>query len=85
MTIEKVTKIDKIEIVGEYKHIQVRERTDIVEDGEVISSSYHRWMIAPDQDFKHESEDVKFICNKFHTEANKKAYIENDLLIRKES
>jgi hypothetical protein len=68
MTIEKIKTIDKIEIVGDYKHIQVRERTDIVEDGNVISSSYHRWVIAPGQDYSNEHSDVQAICKQFHTQ-----------------
>ena len=66
--------IDKIEVFGDYKHIQVRERTDIVEDGNVISSSYHRWVIAPGQDYSNESADVKAMCQQFHTEEVINAY-----------
>ena len=46
MSLEKVVVIDKIEVV-ENGIIQVRQRTDIVEDGNTISSSYHRWTLAP--------------------------------------
>ena len=56
-------------MVGDYKHIQVRERTDIVEDGKVLSSTYHRWMIAPNQDHSQESADVQAMCKQFHTQA----------------
>ena len=68
MTIEKIKTIDKIEVVGDYKHIQVRERTDIVEDGNIISSSYHRWVIAPGQDYSNEHADVQAMCQQFHTQ-----------------
>ena len=68
MTIEKTKTIDKIEVVGTYKHIQVRERTDIVEDGEVISSSYYRWSISPGKDYSNESADVQAMCKQFHTQ-----------------
>lgn len=74
MAIEKTTTIDKIEVVGDYKHIQVRERTDIVEDGKVISSTYHRWVIAPNQDHSQESADVQAMCKQFHTQEVKDAY-----------
>ena len=67
MTIEKTKTIDNISVVGDYKHIQVRERTDIVENGKVISSSYHRWVIAPNQDHSNESADVQAMCKQFHT------------------
>ena len=74
MTIEKTKTIDKIEVVGDYKHIQVRERTDIVEDGKVLSSTYHRWVIAPNQDHSQESADVQAMCKQFHTQKVKDAY-----------
>ncbi len=69
MTIKKTKTIDRIEVVGDYKRIQVRERTDIVEDGKVLSSTYHRWMIAPNQDHSQESADVQAMCKQFHTQA----------------
>ena len=36
--IEKRIKIDKIEIVGDFRHIQTRLKVEIVEDGVVIGS-----------------------------------------------
>ena len=42
MAITKKTITDKIEVVGEFSHIQVREALQIIEDGVVISKSYHR-------------------------------------------
>jgi len=72
--IEKTKTIDNISAVGDYKHIQVRERTDIVEDGNVISSSYHRWVIAPGQDYSNEHADVQAMCQQFHTQEIVDAY-----------
>ena len=46
MALNKTKTIDKIEVVGEFKHIQVRERTDIVENSNVISSTYRRVSLA---------------------------------------
>jgi len=74
MAIEKTKTIDKIEVVGDYKHIQVRERTDIVEDGKDISNTYHRYVISPGQDYSNESADVKAVCQQFHTEEVINAY-----------
>ena len=56
MTIEKHTSIDKVEVL-EKGQIQVRQATRIVEDGEIISSSFHRHVLEPganlgDQDAK---------------------------------
>ena len=39
MSLSKQRIQDKIEIVGEYKSIQVRYSDQIIEDGQVISSS----------------------------------------------
>ena len=68
MALNKTKTIDKIEVVGEFKHIQVRERTDIVENSNVISSTYRRWVIAPNQDHSQESADVQAMCKQFHTQ-----------------
>jgi hypothetical protein len=71
---ESIKTIDKIEVVGEYKHIQVRERIDIVEDDNVMASSYRRWVIAPNQDHSQESADVQAMCKQFHTQEIIDAY-----------
>ena len=42
MALEKQRVQDKVEIVKEWKHIQVRFSDNILEDGKVISHSYHR-------------------------------------------
>ena len=42
MAITKETIEDKIEIVGEYKNIQIRTATIIKEDGVEINRSFHR-------------------------------------------
>jgi len=47
MPLTKQTVTDKIEIVGPYNHIQVREAVQVLEDGQVISQSYHRYVVSP--------------------------------------
>ena len=47
MSLTKQTVTDKIEIVGQFNHIQVREAIQVLEDGQVISQSYHRYVVAP--------------------------------------
>ena len=42
MSITKETVEDKIEVVGDYKTIQIRTATVIKEDGVEISRSFHR-------------------------------------------
>ena len=46
MALEKVVTEDKIEIVGEYKAVQVRTCTKVMEDGVELSSGYHRHVIT---------------------------------------
>ena len=43
MALEKIITIDKIEVVGEWKFIQVRERIDIKDGDQIISSSFERY------------------------------------------
>ena len=74
MAITKEEIQDKIEVVGEFKHIQVRTATVIKEDGKEISRSYHRHTVAPDSDSSNESADVKAMVKQFHTNEIKTAY-----------
>ena len=74
MAITKETIQDKIEIVGDFKHIQVRTAQVIKEDGVEISRSFHRHVVAPDSDSTNESADVKAMVTQFHTDSIKAAY-----------
>jgi len=62
------------EIRGEYKIIQEREKTAIVEDGKEISSSYHRRVLTPDADVSGESSEVQAIASAIWTDEVKAAY-----------
>ena len=77
MAITKETIQDKIEVVGDHKHIQVRTATVIKEDGVEISRSFHRHVVSPDSDSTNESADVKAMVAQFHTDEVKKAYAEH--------
>tara|TARA_Y100000592_G_C5292568_1_gene231566 strand:- start:46 stop:306 length:261 start_codon:yes stop_codon:yes gene_type:complete len=77
MAITKEIVQDKIEVVGEFKHIQVRTATVIKEDGVEISRSFHRHVVAPNDDSSKESADVKAMVAQFHTDAVKKAYADH--------
>ena len=74
MAITKEEIQDKIDVVGDFKHIQVRTATVIKEDGKEISRSYHRHTVAPDSDRSNESADVKAMVKQFHTNEIKTAY-----------
>ena len=77
MAITKEIIQDKIEVVGDFKHIQVRTATVIKEDGVELSRSFHRHVVSPDSDSTNESADVKAMVAQFHTDAIKKAYAEH--------
>ena len=66
MAITKTIEIGSIEIVTEYKHIQVRTDTVIKEDDKELSRSYHRHVITPDisaEDLAKEHAEVQTIAN----------------------
>ena len=50
------------EIRGEYKFIQEREKTAVMEDGKELSSSYHRRVLTPDADVSGESSEVQALA-----------------------
>jgi hypothetical protein len=66
MALEKQVVTDKVEVV-ENGTVQVRTATRIVEDGKVISSSYHRHVVAPGDDYSNEDARVQAICAATHT------------------
>jgi hypothetical protein len=74
MALTERTEQDKIEVVGQFKHVQVRTATVIERDGVEISRSFHRHVLAPDADITGESAEVQAICNAVHTQAVKDAY-----------
>ena len=74
MALEKVVTEDKIEIVGEFKAVQVRTCTKVLEDGVELSSGYHRHVVVAGQDYSNESAEVQAICQVLHTDAVIAAY-----------
>ena len=77
MALTEETIQDRIEIVGEFKKIQVRTATVIKRDGTEISRSFSRHVVAPNisaDDLANESTEVQAICNVVHTDAIKSAY-----------
>ena len=76
---------DKIEVVGDHKHVQVRTATVIARDGTEISRSFHRHVLVcstksgdplawGDTDISDQSTEVQAICNAVWTSAVKTAY-----------
>ena len=69
MALTKEVTQDKIEIVGEFKSIQVRTCTKVLEDGVELSSGFHRHVVSAGQDYSNESAEVQAICAAVHTSA----------------
>ena len=67
MALSKTVVVDKIEIVGQFKHVQCREATVISEDGVELSRSFNRHVIAPGDDTTGEPAETIAICNAVHT------------------
>ena len=81
MAITKETIIGQIEVVGEYKAVQVATDTVIKEDGAEISRSRHRHVLHPDMDISGEDAEVQAVCNAVWTDDVKaawKTFLEND-------
>jgi len=74
MAITKETQIGKIEVVGQYKSVQVRTDTVVMEDGTELSRKYHRHALMPDADISAEHSEVQAVCNAVWTQAIKDAY-----------
>ena len=85
MALTESTVEDKIEVVSDHKHVQIRTATVIARDGTEISRSFHRHTLAcstksgdpavwSDTDISGESTEVQGICNAVWSDAVKTAY-----------
>ena len=74
MAITKTTEIPKIEVVGEYKIVQVATDTVIKEDNTEISRSRHRHTKNTDMDISGEDAEVQAVCNAVWTDDVKAAW-----------
>ena len=65
MALTKTVEYDKIEIVGEHKHIQCRQATIVKEDGVELSRSFHRHTLSPSNCIENgaDDEDGNFVGN----------------------
>ena len=74
MALTEESYADKVEIVGDFSHVQVRVATVIKRDGEEISRSFHRHVLAPGDDYSAEDDKVKAVCAAVHTPEVIEAY-----------
>ena len=70
MSLTKEVTADKIEVVtgqdedgNDVTSVQVRTATKVLEDGAVISQSYHRHVIQSGDDYSSEPANVRSICD----------------------
>jgi len=73
MALSKV-ETDDYEIRGVYKHINVRTKTSIMEDGKQLSYSYHRKVLTPDMDVSGESAEIQALADALWSADIKKAW-----------
>ena len=84
MALTESIEYDKIEVVGQYKTVQVRKATVIKKDGEEITRSYFRYVLHPgtldasenlvDTDLSAEPAEVSAICTAAWTTTIKNAW-----------
>ena len=76
MALSETIEYDKIEVVGEYKAVQVRKATVIKKDGVELTRAFHRYVLHPDMDLSERSEpnEVVAICNAAWTQEIKDAW-----------
>ena len=84
MALTKTVEVDQVEVVGPYKHVQVRTATIIKEDGTELSRSFHRKVLDPgsldgsdnlvNRDISGETSEVQGICNTVWTSTIKDSW-----------
>ena len=84
MALTESIEYDKIEIVGQYKTVMVREATVIKKDGKELTRSFHRYVLElgtldasdnlVDTDISNQPAEVQAICNAVWTTNVKNAW-----------
>ena len=84
MALAETIEYDKIEVVGQYKHVQVRKATVIKKDGVELTRSFERYVLHPgsldasdnliDTDLSGEPSEVSAVCTAVWTDAVKDAW-----------
>jgi hypothetical protein len=84
MALSESIEYDKIEVVGQYKIVQIRKATVIKKDGKELTRSYFRYVLQSgnidasdnfiDTDISGEPAEVQAVCNAVWTTDIKTAY-----------
>ena len=74
MALTEQTIVDKIEIVGPFRAVQVRNARVIYDGDQEISRSFSRHVISAGGDTSNETSEVQAVCNAVHTPEVTTAY-----------
>ena len=84
MALTESIEYDKIEVIGLYKNVQVREATVIKKDSVELTRTFHRYILEPgtlddsdnlvDTDLSAEPAEVSAVCNAVWTTDVKAAW-----------
>lgn len=74
MALTETIEYDKIEIVGQYKNVQVRKASVIKKDGKEITRSFERYVLNSDADISSQPSEVSAVCNAVWTDEVKEAW-----------
>ena len=84
MALTESLEYDKIEIVTQWKHVQVRQATVVKKDGVEIARSFHRYVLTPgtldasdnlvNTDISGQPTDILGVCNALWTDAVKSSW-----------
>ena len=74
MALAESIEYDKIQVVGQYKVVQVRKATVIKKDGKELTRSFERYVLNPDSDISGQPAEVSAVCNAVWTDAVKEAW-----------
>ena len=74
MALSESIEYDKIEVIGQYKAVQIRKATVIKKDDKELTRSFERYVLHPDMDISTEPTEVQTICNVVWTQEIKDAW-----------
>ena len=82
MALVEQTIIDKIEVTGRFKHVQVRQDKQIVDDATnevTVSGRWHRYVLNPSDDISGQPSDVRGVANAVWTDEVKATWAAHQL------
>ncbi len=74
MALTKDIVVDKIEVAGKYKAVQIRNIVIVKENGAEIARSFYRYVLHPDMDISSEPSEVQGVCDSVWTDEVKAAW-----------